>query len=273
MSNGRGGQAGNCITPHLYDFTKVIWARDFFKPTTRWDFVTCFTSSSEITQSCVATHVNLHTIQENNNTNIEIGSVKPYFILVVIEVNKIQPVEDSVIKARQKGKEERQEWRWFPTLHQQGKDEGSLEIMHDEEPQAELVDDPFEGCLSSIHSQDEGHEEGGAFLYEPCPPHRNPEAEFAAAVPSIRGRGGQQQGQDGIDDSAITHAINQFLLVGSKEDRVDILLDQQFWREWHFGSVRFQLIIYLMIKIKTVELKQKNNSCLSPPSQIGRAHV
>lgn len=58
-------------------------------------------------------------------TNIEIGSVKPYFILVVIEVNKIQPVEDSVIKARQKGKEERQEWRWFPTLHQQGKDEGS----------------------------------------------------------------------------------------------------------------------------------------------------
>lgn len=35
---------------------------------TRWDFVTCFTSSSEITQSCVATHVNLHTIQENNNT-------------------------------------------------------------------------------------------------------------------------------------------------------------------------------------------------------------
>lgn len=237
MSNSGGRKAGYCITPHLHDFTKVIWTGDFFKPTTCWDFVTCLTSTSKIPQSRVSTHVNLHTVQENNNTNIEIGSVKPHFILVVIEVNKIKPMEDSIIKARQKGEEERQERCWFSTLHQQGEDEGSLEIMHDEEPQAELIDDPLEGGLPAIQRQDEGHDEGGAFLQEPCPPHGDPEAEFAAAVASIRGGGGQQQRQEGIDDGATAHAVNQFLLVGSEEDRVDVPLYQQFWREGHFFFV------------------------------------
>lgn len=91
-----------------------------------------------------------------NLTNIEIGSVKPHFILVVIEVNKIKPMEDSIIKARQKGEEERQERCWFSTLHQQGEDEGSGKTTYLNEKGIRSDEDSIFNTIQILYNRNKG---------------------------------------------------------------------------------------------------------------------